>query len=104
MLAPAGEHRWGADYVRQQVTRWEHFRRGNAFLILIVALQPCLTVEIAALELEALIRHHDEFASDAERDREPETELFHKARASYLRQRLGAVALHRLTPDRAGRA
>jgi len=30
MPAPAGEHRWGADYVRQQVTRGEHFRRGNA--------------------------------------------------------------------------
>ncbi len=30
MLAPAGEHRWGADYVRQQVIRREHFRRGNA--------------------------------------------------------------------------
>jgi len=29
-LAPAGEHRWGANYVRQQVIQWEHFRRGNA--------------------------------------------------------------------------
>jgi len=39
MLAPAGEHRWGADYVRQQVTCWEHFRRGNAPAIRPVALQ-----------------------------------------------------------------
>jgi len=30
MLAPAGEHRWGADYVRQQVSRREHSWRGNA--------------------------------------------------------------------------
>jgi hypothetical protein len=30
MSAPAGEHRWGASYVRQQVSPWEHFRRGNA--------------------------------------------------------------------------
>ncbi len=37
MLAPAGKHRWGADYVRQQVTRWEHFRRGNALYRMIVA-------------------------------------------------------------------
>jgi len=65
---------------------------------------PCLTLEIAALELEVLIAHHDEFAAAAERDRTPETELFHRVRASYLRQRLGMVAPHRLTPDRAGRA
>ena len=66
--------------------------------------KPCLTLEIASLELEALIKCHDEAAAAAERDRTPETELFHKIRASYLRQRLGAVAPHRLTPDRAGRA
>ena len=30
MSAPAGEHRWGANYVRQQISRWEHFRQGNA--------------------------------------------------------------------------
>jgi hypothetical protein len=39
MLAPAGEHRWGANYVRQQVIQWEHFRRGNAAFIQIVARQ-----------------------------------------------------------------
>jgi DNA replication protein DnaC len=35
MLAPAGEHRWGANYVRQQVIQWEHFRRGNAHLLIL---------------------------------------------------------------------
>ena len=38
MPAPAGEHRWGASYVRQQVSPGEQFRRGNAKTILIVAL------------------------------------------------------------------
>ena len=66
--------------------------------------KPYLTLEIAVLELEVLIRSHDDAAVGAERDREPHAELFHKVRASYLRQRLGAVAPHRLTPDRAGRA
>ena len=65
---------------------------------------PCLTLEIAALELEALIAHHDEHAAFSKRDRTPETKLFHKARASYLRQRLAQVAPHRLTPERKGRA
>ena len=30
MPAPAGEHRWGTNYVRQQVNPGEQFRRGNA--------------------------------------------------------------------------
>ena len=39
MSAPADKHRWGASYVRQQVSPEEHFRRGNATTIQIVALQ-----------------------------------------------------------------
>ncbi len=35
---------------------------------------------------------------------EHETELFHMARSSYLRQRLAKIAPHRLTPDRKGHA
>lgn len=66
--------------------------------------KPYLTLEVAVLELEVLIRSHDEAAVAAERDHELNAELFHKIRASYLWQRLGAVAPHRLTPDRAGRA
>ncbi len=66
--------------------------------------KPCFTLEIAVLEMEVLIRSHDEAAVMAERDHELDAELFHKIRASYLRQRLGAVAPHRLTPDRTGRA
>ena len=38
MPAPAGKHRWGANYVRQQVSPGEQFRRGNAPPIQIVAL------------------------------------------------------------------
>ena len=66
--------------------------------------KPYLTLEIATLELEVLIRSHDDAAVGAERNCEHDAELFHKVRASYLRQRLGAVAPHRLTPDRVGRA
>jgi hypothetical protein len=65
---------------------------------------PCLTLEIAYLELEVLIAHHVEFAVVAKRDGRQAMELFHRTRASYLRQRLTAIAPHRLTPDRAGQA
>jgi len=65
---------------------------------------PCLTVEIAALELEVLIEHHDDFGAKAAAAHERETELFHAVRASYLRQRLAKIAPHRLSPDRKGHA
>ncbi len=65
---------------------------------------PCLTVEIAAVELEVLIKHHDDFGAKAAAAHEHETEMFHAARASYLRQRLAMIAPHRLTPDRKGHA
>ncbi len=65
---------------------------------------PCLTIEIAAVELEVLIEHHDDFGAKAAAAHEYETELFHAARASYLRQRLAMIAPHRLTPDRQGHA
>ena len=64
--------------------------------------QPSMTIELAAPEVETLIAHHDEFAADAHRQHDHKAELFHEARASYLRQRLGAVAPHRLT-GRSGR-
>lgn len=63
---------------------------------------PCLTLELSALEVDALIRHHDQLGAADAADHEHEAELFHKARASYLRQRLGAVAPHMLTPNRKG--
>jgi len=65
---------------------------------------PCLMVEIAAVELEVLIEHHDDFGLKAAAAHEHETELFHAARASYLHQRLAKIAPHRLTPDRKGHA
>lgn len=65
---------------------------------------PTLTLEISAIELEEVIRHHDNYGAAADADHDHETELYHKARASYLRQRLGQIAPHRLTPDRRGTA
>lgn len=65
---------------------------------------PTMTIELAALEVETLIEHHDGFATDAHRQHDHDAGLFHEARASYLRQRLGAVAPHRLTPERKGHA
>lgn len=65
---------------------------------------PCLTVELSALEIESLIRHHDESAAMAHAGHDHDAGLFHQARASYLRQRLAAVAPHRLTPGRKGHA
>jgi hypothetical protein len=65
---------------------------------------PSLTVEIAAIELEVLIEHHDSYGAEARARHEHDVELFHMARASYLRQRLAMVAPHRLTPDRKGHA
>ncbi len=53
---------------------------------------PCLAIEIAAVELEVLIEHHDDFGAKAAVAREHETELFHAARASHLRQRLAMTA------------
>ncbi len=79
---------------------WPHDREWLADL----PPSPCLTVEIAAVELEVLIEHHDDFRAKAAVAREHETELFHAARASYLRQRLAKIAPHRLTPDRKGHA
>jgi hypothetical protein len=37
MSDPTDEHPWGTNQVRQQTSTGEHFRRGNAFLIQIVA-------------------------------------------------------------------
>ena len=65
---------------------------------------PRLTVEIAAVELAVLIEHHDDFGAKAASAHDYDTELFHAARASYLRQRLAKIAPHRLTPDRKGHA
>lgn len=53
----------------------------------------CLTLELSALEVNELIRHHDQLGAEDAADHEHEAELFHKARASYLRQRLEAVGL-----------
>lgn len=66
--------------------------------------QPALTVDIAAVELEVLIKHHDSYAVEAATNHNHEVELFHLARASYLRQRLAQVVPHRLTPERKGHA
>lgn len=65
---------------------------------------PIITVTIASLELEALIEHHDAHAIAAAAQHHHDPELFRLTRASYLRQRLAAVAPHRLTPDRKGNA
>jgi hypothetical protein len=65
---------------------------------------PTLTVEISVVELEGLIEDHAVFAADAAERRDYNTEAFHVARASYLRQRLASVASHRLTPNRKGHA
>ena len=65
---------------------------------------PSLKVEIAAVELEVLIEHHDAYGAQAAINHEHETEIFHAARASCLRQRLAAIAPHRLAPSRTGRA
>jgi len=65
---------------------------------------PRLTIEIAAVELEVLIEHHGDFGAKAAAAHEHETEMFHAARASHLRQRLAMIARHRLTPDRKGHA
>ena len=51
-----------------------------------------MTLELSALEVNELIRHHYQFGTADAADHEHESELFHKVRASYLRQRLGAVA------------
>ncbi len=51
MLAPAGEHRRGADYVRQQVTRGEHFRRGNAY----TRVPCCATVTAAGCPVATVV-------------------------------------------------
>ena len=65
---------------------------------------PTVTVTLASLELEVLIEDHVLSAANAADQHNRETEMFHTMRASYLRQRLAAVALHRLTPDRKGNA
>ena len=65
---------------------------------------PCLTIEIAAVELKVLVEHHDDFGAKAASAHDYDTELFHAARASYLRQRLAMIAPHRLTPDWKGHA
>jgi len=49
MPAPAGEHRWGANYVRQRVNSREQLRRGNAVLIQIVAQYTMQRVEAAGV-------------------------------------------------------
>ena len=63
---------------------------------------PRLTLALSALELNKLIRHHDQLRAECSADHDYEAELFHKARASYLRQRLSAVTPQTLTPDRKG--
>ena len=58
MLAPAGEHRWGANYVRQQVIQWEHFRRGNAMWGMNVAKRRGIArARVAAARKLAVILH-----------------------------------------------
>lgn len=56
---------------------------------------PTVTVTLASLELEALIENHVISAANAADRHEHDTEMFHTLRASYLRQRLAAVAPHR---------
>ena len=65
---------------------------------------PVLTLEIAVLELEALIQHHEAMARMDHSDHDHDAGLFHEARASFLKQRLAGSAPHRLSPDRQGRA
>ena len=65
---------------------------------------PVLTLEISALELEALIDDHARMAAEGHAAHDHNAGAFHEARASYLRQRLAVAAPHRLTPDRKGRA
>jgi len=65
---------------------------------------PTITVTLASLELETLIEDHVISAANAAEQHDHSTEMFHTMRASYLRQRLAAVAPHRLTPDRKGNA
>jgi len=65
---------------------------------------PCVTLETASLELEVLIKYHEAFSTAAEGRNELKAELFNAGRASYLRQRLAAVAPHRLTPEKEGHA
>ena len=75
---------------------------GNEWLLNTLP-QPSMKIELATLETGTLIEHHDEFAADAHCQHDHDARLF-RARASYLRQRLGAVVLHRLTPERNGHA
>ncbi|MGI4801310.1 MAG: hypothetical protein ACRYG8_46265 [Janthinobacterium lividum] len=65
---------------------------------------PTVAVTIGYLELEVLIEDHVISAANAADQHSHDTEMFHTMRASYLRQRLAAVAPHRLTPDRKGNA
>ena len=63
---------------------------------------PSMTVELAALEINALIRCHDELRAVAARDHHQEAEAFYKARATYLRHRLSTIAPARLKAERKG--
>ena len=66
--------------------------------------QPSVVIELAPIEVGALIAHHEGVAAAARARHDDEAEHFHSVRASYLRQRLGAAALHTVTPDREGHA
>jgi len=65
---------------------------------------PVLTLEISVLELEGMIEQHDEMAKESAANHEHEGEVFFRARASYLRQRLAAIAPQRVAPHKPGNA
>lgn len=65
---------------------------------------PTVAVTLGYLELEVLIKDHVISAAKAAAEHNQDVEMFHTMRASYLRQRLAAVAPHRLTPERKGNA
>ena len=66
--------------------------------------QPSLTLELSALELLDLADSHLLRATSAARAGDDDTQLFFEARASYLRQRVAAIAPHLLVPGRKGTA
>lgn len=66
--------------------------------------QPSLTLELSALELLDLADSHLLRAANATRSGERDKHLFFEARASYLRQRVAAIAPHLLAPERSGTA
>ena len=59
---------------------------------------------LTVVEAEAVIEDHDRMAVEGHERHNHELGAYHEARASYLRQRLAAVAPHKLTLDRQGGA